>query len=101
MLVLGRCTTAKPDAELPSSHAGNAKAELAFPNIRTTAASAPFHCDPLIEISVQLDSQRPTGVQNRQLSSVFSATQPRKGNGVIEIYGAGDGNRTHVQSSAS
>jgi hypothetical protein len=40
--------------------------------------------------------QRPTGVQNRALYGVFSATRPRKGNRVIETYGAGDGNRTHV-----
>jgi hypothetical protein len=28
---------------------------------------------------------------------VFSATQPHKGNRIIETYGAGDGNRTHVR----
>jgi len=43
-------------------------------------------------------SQRPTSVQNLPFFRVFSATQPRKGNRVIETYGAGDGNRTHVRS---
>src|SRR6266404_6066473 len=45
--------------------------------------------------------QRPSGVQNRPFLGVFSATQPRKGNRVIETYGAGDGNRTHVRSLGS
>ena len=31
----------------------------------------------------------------------FSATQPHKGNRIIETYGAGDGNRTHVRSLGS
>jgi hypothetical protein len=37
--------------------------------------------------------QRPTSVQNRPFSRVFSATRPRKSNRVIETYGAGDGDR--------
>src|SRR5437016_368572 len=44
---------------------------------------------------------RPSGVQNRPFLGVFSATQPHKGNGIIETYGAGDGNRTHVRSLGS
>jgi hypothetical protein len=53
---------------------------------------------PKRERGVQLDCQRPTGVQNRSFFRVFSATQPRKGNRVIETFGAGDGNRTHVRT---
>src|SRR5882762_3979364 len=51
--------------------------------------------------SVQLMAWRPSGVQNRPFLGVFSATQPHKGNRIIETYGAGDGNRTHVRSLGS
>src|SRR5262249_20857684 len=47
------------------------------------------------------EQQRPSGVQNRPFSGGTSATQPPKGNRVIEVYGAGDGNRTHVRSLGS
>src|SRR6267378_7314737 len=45
--------------------------------------------------SVQLMAWRPSGVQNRPFLGAFSATQPHKGNRIIETYGAGDGNRTN------
>src|SRR6266550_3080833 len=45
--------------------------------------------------------RRPSGVQNPPFLGVFSATQPHKGNRIIETYGAGDGNRTHVRSLGS
>lgn len=48
--------------------------------------------------SVQLRRRRPSGVQNRPLLGVFSATQLHKGNRIIETYGAGDGNRTHFRN---
>jgi hypothetical protein len=51
---------------------------------------------PNCEHGVQLDCQRPTGVQNLPFFGMFSATQPRKGNRVIETYGAGDGNRNCI-----
>jgi len=39
--------------------------------------------------------------KNRPFPGVFSATQPHKGNRIIETYGAGDGNRTeHPLNSA-
>jgi hypothetical protein len=60
---------------------------------------------PGIELASFLASnwewQRPSSVQNRSLSRVFSATQPRKGNRVIETYGAGDGNRTQARNLES
>jgi hypothetical protein len=49
---------------------------------------------PLLQRPIERMEWRPTSVQNRLFSGVFSATQPRKGKGVIEVYGAGDGNRT-------
>src|SRR5205807_9813574 len=45
--------------------------------------------------------RRPSSVQNQPFLGVFSATQPHKGSRIIETYGAGDGNRTHVRSLGS
>ena len=39
--------------------------------------------------------------QNHKFMGRFSATSRRKGNQIIKIYGAGDGNRTHVRSLGS
>jgi hypothetical protein len=51
------------------------------------------------------DKQRPIDGGDGHLASkptisrIFSATQPHKGKRIIETYGAGDGNRTHVRRS--
>jgi hypothetical protein len=39
--------------------------------------------------------------QNPQFQGLFSVTSRRIGNRIIRIYGAGDGNRTHVRSLGS
>jgi hypothetical protein len=49
---------------------------------------------PIVHASVHLASKQ-------AIFRVFSATQPHKGNRIIESYGAGDGNRTHVRSLGS
>src|SRR5713101_4085931 len=63
---------------------------------RGTKEATPISRWPLF-LASNWQAQRPTSVQDRPLLSVISATQPRKGNRVIETDGPGHGNRTHVR----